>query len=389
MDAINSITNSTIGGIELSLDFTQSDSQSKERNQSSATFVASRQENTDATGLKLDPAKQEIIRKLQQRDAEVRTHEQAHMAAGGAYAGAASYSYQKGPNGQMYATGGEVGIDTSAVPGDPEATAAKARQVAAAALAPASPSAQDHKVAGQARQMEAEARQESQQVQREENAEKAEKADKSTSPAESENTAQSQSDPKTSSDAEKAAALSGAAASPLSALQSAENSTASVNNSTQNLGLNGLISRANRAYGAQQATNPYARSQNPLPADTPTAQASASFNPRTGEVDFARGDGPAGVLAPQQASPQQITPILPTLPQNNSDSSAPLQSSAAVNPTEASANLRLTAPRDANTLIAMQIPESSRNAQRGHNIYRQSTTILPPAPAGTGISLRA
>ena len=46
--------------------------------------------------------------------------------------------------------GGEVSIDTSPIPGDPQATLKKMRQVRAAALAPADPSPQDLKVASQA-----------------------------------------------------------------------------------------------------------------------------------------------------------------------------------------------------------------------------------------------
>ena len=45
---------------------------------------------------------------------------------------------------------GEVGIDTSKVPGDPEATIEKMERVKAAALAPASPSSQDLRVAASA-----------------------------------------------------------------------------------------------------------------------------------------------------------------------------------------------------------------------------------------------
>lgn len=90
------------------------------------------------------------IRQLQQRDREVRAHEAAHAAAGGAYAGSPRYTYEKGPDGRRYATGGEVSIDISPVRGNPEATLQKAQQVRAAALAPAQPSAQDMKVAQKA-----------------------------------------------------------------------------------------------------------------------------------------------------------------------------------------------------------------------------------------------
>jgi molecular chaperone GrpE (heat shock protein) len=92
-----------------------------------------------------------LVEQLQQIDREVRAHEMAHMAAGGSLVtSAASFTYQRGPDGQNYAVGGEVGIDTSPVPGDPEATARKMRQVRAAALAPGNPSAQDLKVASNA-----------------------------------------------------------------------------------------------------------------------------------------------------------------------------------------------------------------------------------------------
>lgn len=95
------------------------------------------------------------VQALKSRDTEVRTHEQAHMAAGGRYiTSGASYAYQRGPDGQDYAIGGEVGIDTSPVSGDPAATIAKAQTVARAALAPAEPSGQDQRVAAAAKSME-------------------------------------------------------------------------------------------------------------------------------------------------------------------------------------------------------------------------------------------
>jgi hypothetical protein len=100
------------------------------------------------------------IRELQTRDREVRAHEAAHAAAGGAFAGSPTYTFERGPDGQTYAVGGEVSIDVSAIPGDPQATLQKAQQVRAAALAPAEPSAQDMKVAQRAQSMAAEARME-------------------------------------------------------------------------------------------------------------------------------------------------------------------------------------------------------------------------------------
>ncbi|MFO7705821.1 MAG: putative metalloprotease CJM1_0395 family protein [Halopseudomonas sp.] len=98
------------------------------------------------------------IRELASRDREVRAHEQAHKAVGGQYAGAVSYSYERGSDGRSYAVAGSVAIDTAAVPGDPAATLQKLQQVQRAALAPAQPSAQDLAVAAQASQAMAQAR---------------------------------------------------------------------------------------------------------------------------------------------------------------------------------------------------------------------------------------
>jgi hypothetical protein len=99
------------------------------------------------------------VQQLKARDAEVRAHESAHVASGGSYVrGGASFEYQTGPDGQQYAVGGEVSIDTSAVSGDPNATIRKMQTVQRAALAPASPSGQDRSVASQAAQAEAQAR---------------------------------------------------------------------------------------------------------------------------------------------------------------------------------------------------------------------------------------
>ncbi len=105
------------------------------------------------------------IAKLRKRDQEVRTHEQAHIAAGGAATSGATFSFQRGPDGKQYAIGGEVNIDISPVSGNPQATIQKAQQIRAAALAPANPSAQDRAVAASATALEAQARQE---IQREE-----------------------------------------------------------------------------------------------------------------------------------------------------------------------------------------------------------------------------
>lgn len=103
-----------------------------------------------------EEAQQEVAR-LRERDREVRTHEQAHARAGGPYAGAPSYEYQRGPDGRLYAVSGEVAIDAAPIPGNPAATIAKMEIVIRAALAPAEPSSQDSRVAAEARAAKAEA----------------------------------------------------------------------------------------------------------------------------------------------------------------------------------------------------------------------------------------
>jgi hypothetical protein len=104
----------------------------------------------------LPPEEQEMVKELQARDREVRTHEMAHLAAGGQYASGPTYTYQTGPDGKRYAIGGEVQIDTSPEK-TPEETIRKMELVKRAALAPAEPSAQDVRVAQLAEQQRSEA----------------------------------------------------------------------------------------------------------------------------------------------------------------------------------------------------------------------------------------
>lgn len=93
----------------------------------------------------------------------MREHEAAHKTAGGTYASAPSFRTVVGPDGRSYAVGGEVHIDTSAVPNNPEATIRKLQTVKRAALAPRQPSSQDRAVAAQAEQKILQARQQIQQ----------------------------------------------------------------------------------------------------------------------------------------------------------------------------------------------------------------------------------
>ncbi len=112
-------------------------------------------ENEELSGEGTD----ELIAKFEARNSEVLAHEASHMAAAGAYArGGASYTYQMGPDGKLYAIGGEVSIDMSPVPGNPRATINKMMAIRSAALSPADPSSQDATVAAAAAQIEAQAR---------------------------------------------------------------------------------------------------------------------------------------------------------------------------------------------------------------------------------------
>lgn len=115
-----------------------------------------------------EAAEQKVIDQLAARDREVRAHEQAHKTAGGALAGAASYQYERGPDGVSYAVAGEVPIKLSSGSGDPEKDLAVARQVQQAALAPAEPSVQDRQVAAQAAQLEQQALQDIAELERQE-----------------------------------------------------------------------------------------------------------------------------------------------------------------------------------------------------------------------------
>lgn len=111
---------------------------------------AGKDDGADKAFDRLSEEEKREVRDLQARDREVRAHEAAHKAAGGRFAGAARFTYEQGPDGRRYASGGEVSIDAGAVPNDPEATIEKLRTVKRAALAPAEPSAQDQRVARRA-----------------------------------------------------------------------------------------------------------------------------------------------------------------------------------------------------------------------------------------------
>lgn len=134
------------------------DAESKDNDEQ--TNSAAEEESSHGDNAINEFADQQAIKSLQQRDREVRSHELAHAAAGGATTGAPSYSFEVGPDGKKYAVEGEVSVDLSTVEGNPRATIAKMQKVYNAALAPANPSIQDMRVANSAAQAIAQAQSE-------------------------------------------------------------------------------------------------------------------------------------------------------------------------------------------------------------------------------------
>ncbi|MCJ8339265.1 MAG: hypothetical protein MJK10_12415 [Pseudomonadales bacterium] len=104
-----------------------------------------------AAEIDFERAELKVIQQLAARDRDVRAHEQAHASIGGPHAGSPSYSYTNGPDGRLYATAGQVSIDTSPVENDPRATLEKAQVIIRAALSVSDPSPADRQVAAEAK----------------------------------------------------------------------------------------------------------------------------------------------------------------------------------------------------------------------------------------------
>ncbi len=103
------------------------------------------------------PEEQQVVDELRSTDQKVRTHEQAHAAAGGHNV---RYEYETGPDGRQYAVAGTTDIDIYAAGNDPDGKMAQAQKMRSAALAPADPSGQDLAVAAKATRLEMDARRE-------------------------------------------------------------------------------------------------------------------------------------------------------------------------------------------------------------------------------------
>lgn len=126
--------------------------QAKQQQSQAQSQAQQAQEQAKQAQEKAQAQQQQQVDSLKARDSEVKVHEHAHATVGGQYAQSPSFKYEKGADGQRYATDGEVQIDVSAVGGDPLATINKMKQVYAAAMAPVDPSSADIRVAAEALQ---------------------------------------------------------------------------------------------------------------------------------------------------------------------------------------------------------------------------------------------
>ncbi len=97
--------------------------------------------------------------RLAARDRAVRAHESAHRAHAGRYAGAPTYTFERGSDGRIYIAGGQLTIDMQPVPNNPAATVQKMQVLERAALAPANSSSADRVIANMARGESARAKQ--------------------------------------------------------------------------------------------------------------------------------------------------------------------------------------------------------------------------------------
>jgi hypothetical protein len=130
-------------------------------NQEGKTDEARRSESSKSLqGPELSLEDLKKVEKMKVRDQEVRQHEQAHKAMGGAYTGSIRYEYKVGPDGKRYVTEGEVPVSLSSVRGSPERTISKMKTIRAAAMSPSRPSVADIQVAMKASRLMQRAQQE-------------------------------------------------------------------------------------------------------------------------------------------------------------------------------------------------------------------------------------
>lgn len=88
---------------------------------------------------------QRVLNRFKNKDSEIRNHEQLHASLGTTTT-PINYSYQVGPDGKLYATGGYVRFDTS-LPKDKDAAIQKLNELESASSAPKDLSRADSSIA--------------------------------------------------------------------------------------------------------------------------------------------------------------------------------------------------------------------------------------------------
>jgi len=136
---------------------TQEDTRGLEKNNAS-TKPEENKEQSRKNNTELTQDEKVQLNQLKAADTKVRAHEAAHQS-GPAASGGASFTYEKGPDGVMYAVAGEVPVRIQ-TGSTPQESISNLQGVIATALAPADPSGQDLSVASKARVMLMKAQQE-------------------------------------------------------------------------------------------------------------------------------------------------------------------------------------------------------------------------------------
>lgn len=84
---------------------------------------------------------------LQQRDRQVRAHENSHLMVANGLAGTPIYQYQRGSDGHNYAISGQINMNTDVYAGKQERQLDQLQKIYRAALAPLNPSVKDLQIA--------------------------------------------------------------------------------------------------------------------------------------------------------------------------------------------------------------------------------------------------
>ena len=155
-------------------------------NPSAAAPAAAGSSSADSARIARQAREQQVaLNELSSRERAVRAAQTAQAALAGQYAGQPVYTFTRGPDGQAYAVSGDVPIDVSPIPNDPEATLRKMQVVLQAALAgggDAGVAAQARAIAAQAQAELAEAKRQEEQKADDERQDSQQKAEREEKP---------------------------------------------------------------------------------------------------------------------------------------------------------------------------------------------------------------